>query len=127
MQARATGSVTAPHGASTNIPVTGGTWTQSAGELDFIAGSVTLQVPASCTGSFGNALVVSVDGAAQTFAVGPTLPASTSVTVPLVVGTLSEPGSDTQHTVTAAFANSCTKSGEDYGVSKVKIDAVKIG
>jgi hypothetical protein len=127
MQARMSGSVSAPHGASTSVPVTGGTWTQSAGELDFIAGSATIHVPSSCTGSFGNALVVSVDGTAQTFAVAPTVPASTTVTVPLVVGTLSEPDSDTPHTLTASFGNSCTKSGEDYSVTGVKIDAVKIG
>jgi hypothetical protein len=27
--------------------------------------------------------------------------------------------------LTAAFANSCTKSGEDYTVSDVKLDVVK--
>jgi hypothetical protein len=128
MQARLSGgSVSAPHGASTSVPVTGGTWTQSAGELDFIAGSATIHIPASCTGSFGNSLVVSVDGTPATFALAPAIPASTTVTVPLVVGTLSEPDSDTPHTMTAALANSCTKSGEDYSVSGVKIDAVKIG
>jgi hypothetical protein len=84
-----------------------------------------VQVPASCTGSFGNSLVISVDGQAQTFAVAPTAPASSTVTVPLVVGTLTEPDDNTQHTVTAAFANSCTKSGEDYTVSDVKLDVLK--
>jgi hypothetical protein len=127
MQARAAGSVSAPHGAATSVPVTGGTWTQPAGKLDFIAGSVTLQTPATCTGSFGNSLIVSVDGTPQTFAVAPTVPASSTVTVPLVVGTLSEPDNDTSHTLTASLANSCTKSGEDYGVSGLKIDAVQLG
>jgi hypothetical protein len=37
-----------------------------------------------------------------------------------------EPAAATQHTVTASFANSCTKAGEDYGVSNVKVDVVKI-
>jgi hypothetical protein len=117
--------VTAPHGASTNTPLTSASWTQSSGELDLLAGSVTMQVPSSCTGSFGNSLVISVDGKAQTFGVAPTAPASSTVTVPVLVGTLTEPGNDTQHTVTAAFANSCTKSGEDYTVNDVKLDVIK--
>jgi hypothetical protein len=124
-KARLAGSVTAPHGASTNTPLSAASWTQSSGELDLITGSATIHVPASCTGSFGNSLVISVDGTAQTFAVAPTAPASSTVTVPLVVGTLTEPANDTQHTATAAFANSCTKSGEDYTVSDVKLDVVK--
>jgi hypothetical protein len=117
--------VTAPHGASTNAPLTAASWTQSSGELDLITGSATIQVPSTCTGSFGNSLMISVDGQAQTFAVAPTAPASSTITVPLVVGTLTEPNNDTQHTLTAAFANSCTKSGEDYTVSDVKLDVVK--
>jgi hypothetical protein len=125
MQARASGSVTAPKGASTSIPLSNATWTQSSGELDLLAGSVTLTIPASCTGSFGNSVIVSVDGKAQTFAVAPTGPASSTVTVPFIVGTLSEPDNDGQHTATAAFANSCTKSGEDYTVSGAKLDVVK--
>jgi hypothetical protein len=124
-KARLAGPVTAPHGASTNTPLTATSWTQSSGELDLITGSATIQVPSTCTGSFGNSLMISVDGKAQTFAVAPTAPASSTITVPLVVGTLTEPNNDTQHTVTAAFANSCTKSGEDYTVSDVKLDVVK--
>jgi hypothetical protein len=124
-KARLAGSVTAPHGASTNTPLSAASWTQSSGELDLITGSATIHVPASCTGSFGNSLVISVDGTAQTFAVAPTGPASSTLTVPLVVGTLTEPANDTQHSVTAAFANSCTKSGEDYTVNDVKLDVVK--
>jgi hypothetical protein len=127
LRATASGSVSAAHGASTDIPLTGASWTQSAGELDLIAGTVTMQVPATCTGSFGNSVVISVDGAAQTFAVAPSAPASGTVTVPLVVGTLSEPSGDAQHTMTAKLANSCTKSGEDYAVSDVKVDVVKFG
>jgi hypothetical protein len=121
------GSVSAPHGASTSVPVSGGTWTQAAGELDFVAGSVTLHTPASCTGSFGNSLVISVDGTPLTFAAAPTVPASTTLTIPLVVGTLAEPNGGTSHTLTASLANSCTKSGEDYSINGVSVDAVKIG
>jgi hypothetical protein len=121
------GAVSAAHGASTSVPLAGATWTQSAGELDFLAGSATVKIPATCTGSFGNALIVSVDGVAQTFALAPSAPASTTVTVPLLVGTLSEPDHDASHTLTAALGNSCTKAGEDYSVTGVSIDAVKIG
>jgi hypothetical protein len=35
-----------------------------------------------------------------------------------------EPGASTQHTITAKLGNSCTKSGEDYTVSNVKVDVV---
>jgi hypothetical protein len=115
----------APHGASTNIPLANASWTQSAGELDLIAGSVTMQVPASCTGSFGNSLLITVDGKTNTFGVAPALPASTSVTVPFVVGTLSEPDNDQQHSATAQFASTCTKSGEDYTVNDLKLDVIK--
>jgi hypothetical protein len=125
LKARSGGSVTAPKGAATNIPLTSGTWTQSAGELDLITGNVTLGIPASCTGSFGNSVVLSVDGKAHTFAVAPSAPASSTVTVPFLVGTLSEPDNEGQHTVTAALANSCTKAGEDYTVSGLKLDVVK--
>jgi hypothetical protein len=107
------------------VPLTGGSWTQAPGELDLIAGSVTLKTPSACTGSFGNSLVVSVDGTATTFGVAPQTPPSTSVTVPLVVGTLTEPGASTQHHVTASLANSCTKAGEDFTVNQVKLDVLK--
>jgi hypothetical protein len=122
---RSQGTVTGAHGASTSIPVSGGSWTQSAGELDLITGNVSLKIPATCTGSFGNLLVLSIDGKAQTFAVAPPAPASASVTVPFVVGTLSPPDGDTPRTLTAALGNSCTKDGEDYTVSDLTLDIVK--
>jgi hypothetical protein len=120
-------TVTAPHGSSTTVPLSGATWTQSAGQLNLVAGTVTLAVPASCTGSFGNSLVISVDGQANTFALAPTIPAGTTVTMPIVVGTVSEPDSDGQHTMTASFANSCTKGGEDYAVNGAKLDVIAFG
>ena len=126
LRARQTGAVTGTHGGSTAVPLDTGSWTQSPGELDFVAGSLTLHIPSSCTGSFGNSLVVSVDGTPTTFGVAPSNPAGGTVTLPLVVGTIMEPAAATQHTVTASFANSCTKAGEDYGVSNVKVDVVKI-
>jgi hypothetical protein len=123
MTARQTGSVTAPHGASTAVPLTGASWTQAANDVNLITGSMNVSIPSSCTGSFGNSLVVSVDGVPNTFALAPTAPASSTVTVPFVVSELMEPGASTQHKVTAALGNSCTKAGEDYSVSNVKIDA----
>jgi hypothetical protein len=124
-KASSTATVLAPHGATTSVPLTGATWTQDAGELDLLAGNVTVKTPPACTGSFGNALVVNVDGKANTFAVPPQVPASTSVTVPLLVGTLTEPGASTQHRITAALGNSCTKQGEDFTVGQVKLDVLK--
>jgi hypothetical protein len=126
VRARFSGSVTAPNGASTSVPLSANTWTQAANELDLLTGSMTVAIPASCTGSFGNALVANVDGTANTFAVGPSGPASATVTVPFVVGTLSEPSNATPHTVTASFANSCTKAGEDFKVSNVKLDVIRV-
>jgi hypothetical protein len=120
------GSVTAPIGAKTSVPLSANSWTQLSSELDLITGSMTVQVPASCTGSFGNALTISVDGVPQTFASAPTAPASGTVTMPLNVGTLTDPGQSVQHTVTASFGNSCTKSGENYTVSDVKLDIVRV-
>ncbi|HEV7640823.1 MAG TPA: hypothetical protein VGO39_08160 [Gaiellaceae bacterium] len=127
VQIRATGSgsVVAPHGASTSVPLSGGSWTQAGTDLDLVVGSVTLQTPATCTGSFGNALVINVDGAATTFAIAPTAPASSTVTMPIAVAGIMEPGASASHSVTAALANSCTKSGEDYTVTGVKLDVVK--
>jgi hypothetical protein len=121
MTAHSTGAVTAPNGASTTVPLSGGSWTQGANELDLITGSMDIGLPASCTGSFGNSLVVSVDGVPNTFAVAPTAPASSTVTVPFQVSELMEPGGSTTHTVTAKLANSCTQAGENYTVNNVKI------
>ena len=122
--ATGSGSVTAPDSATTGVPLSGGAWTQGAGDLDLITGSMTVQIPATCTGSFGNSLVVDVDGVPNTFAVAPTAPASGTETVPFEVSELTQPGSDAHHTVTTSLANSCTKSGENYTVSNVKVDVV---
>jgi hypothetical protein len=125
-RARATGSVTGAHGANTSVPLTGNTWTQGANELDLVTGSMTVGIPASCTGSFGNALVASVDGVPTAFATAPTAPAGSTVTIPFVIGTLSESGQSAQHTVTTSFGNSCTKDGEDFTVKDVKLDVVRV-
>jgi hypothetical protein len=122
--ARGTGVVGAPHGTSTDVPLTGGSWTQAANDLNLITGSMSVKIPSACTGSFGNALVVSVDGVPNTFALAPTAPASGTVTVPFVVSDLMEQASSTSHTITTKLTNSCTKSGEDYAISNVKIDVV---
>ena len=124
VRARSTGSVTAPHGVSTSVPLSGGSWTQAGNDVDLITGSMTLETPQTCTGSFGNSLVVSIDGVPNTFALAPQVPANTTVTIPMVVSEVMEPGSDTQHKITAALANSCTKSGEDYVVTNAKLDVV---
>jgi hypothetical protein len=124
MRSQAGGTVTAPHGASTDIPLSGATWTQGANDLNLIAGSVTIKTPPSCTGSFGNSVLVSVDGTAATFAVAPYAPASSSITVPIAVGSVMEPGAGTPHQITAKLANSCTKDGEDFTVTGAKLDVL---
>jgi hypothetical protein len=125
IRAVGTGSVVGAHGASTSVPLSGGSWTQAPGELNLVVGAVKLTTPSACTGSIGNAFVISVDGAATTFAVAPTAPAGSTVTVPIVVAGLMEPSASTSHTMTAALANSCTRAGEDFTVTDVKLDVVK--
>ena len=124
-RARLTKSVTATHGGSTDIPLTDNTWTQAADDLELLAGTVVMSLPASCTGAFGNALTLSVDGNATTFAAAPPAFKASTLTVPFLIGTLSEPSRDTEHKLTAKFANSCTKNGEDYTVKDVKVDVLK--
>ena len=119
--AQSTGDVTAAHSSTANVPLTGGTWTQGANSLNLITGSMTVGIPAKCTGSFGNGLLIDVDGTPETFGIAPTAPASTDVTVPFEVSELMEPSSDTQHTITATAADTCSKSGEDYTISNVKL------
>jgi hypothetical protein len=123
--ARLTSSVVATKGGSTDIPLTGNSWTQAANELELLAGTVAISIPTSCTGSFGNALTLSVDGNTTTFAAVPAPPTSGTVTMPFVIGTLSEPGRDTQHKLTAKFGNSCAKDGENYTVKDLKVDVLK--
>jgi hypothetical protein len=125
IRASNTGTVVAPHGASTSVPLSGGSWTQAPGDLDLVVGSVTLQTPSACTGSFGNALIINVDGKATTFGFAPTTPTSSTVTLPIAVAGIMEPTASTSHTISAALANSCTKSGEDFTVNNVKLDVVK--
>jgi hypothetical protein len=124
LRARGTGAVTAPHGSSTTIPLTAGNWSQGANDLNLVTGAVTMQTPSSCTGSFGNAVVISVDGVPNTFVAAPTAPANTTVTVPMVISELTEPGAGGQHTITAKLNNTCTKSGEDFKVTDAKVDVV---
>jgi hypothetical protein len=118
------GAVTAPHSATTNVPLTGGSWTQAGNELDLIAGSMTVEIPSACTGSYGNSLVVDVDGTPNTFGLAPTAPANGTETVPFVVSELTQPGASTNHTITTELANTCQDSGQDYTVSNVKADVV---
>ena len=125
LRARGTGTVSAPHGASTAVGINDASWTQSPGELDLITGTATITIPSACTGSFGNALILSVDGTPATFALAPSTPASGTVTMPFNVTSVMEPASSAAHHLTASLANSCTKAGEDYSVGDIKLDVVK--
>jgi hypothetical protein len=123
--ARLRSSLVATKGSSTDIPLTDNSWTQAADELELLAGTVAISIPTSCTGAFGNALTLSVDGAPTTFAVAPVPPTSGTVTMPFVIGTLSEPGRDTRHKLTAKFGNSCSKDGENYTVKDLRVDVLR--
>jgi hypothetical protein len=126
-RARTTGPVQAKHGTSTEVALSGGSWTQNAGELELLAGTMVVTMPGNCTGGFGNALALSVDGQPVTFAPALSAPGagSTTVTIPFAVGTLAEPGKDTPHTLTAKFTNTCSKDGEDFTVRAVQVDILK--
>jgi hypothetical protein len=124
VRSQGTGAVTGSHGATINIPLSGAGWTQGPNDLNLIAGSVSLKTPPSCTGSFGNSVLVQVDGVTTTFGVAPTAPASSNVTVPIAVGEVMEPGASKPHQLTAQIANSCTKAGEDFTVTGTKLDVI---
>jgi hypothetical protein len=124
LKTQGTGSVDAAHGANTPIPLSGNSWTQGANELNLLAGAVTLKTPATCTGSFGNSVLINVDGTTNTFAVAPTAPPNATITVPVVVGSVMEPGSSLQHQLSASLANSCTKDGENFTVTGLKLDVL---
>lgn len=126
LRARGTGAVTAKNGAQTSVPLSGATWTQGAGQVNLVVGSIDLTVPASCTGSLGNNVIISVDGQATTVAIAPLTPPG-RITMPVVVGTLSEPDNDTPRTMTASLANSCAQAGQDYTVHGVKLDVLAFG
>ena len=128
-RARQASSVVAAHGATTTVPLTSATWTQGADELELVAGTVVIHKPAACSGSFMNALTLYVDGKPVTFASVPVLAAPTPTTASdettqFFVGTMTEPGHDTDHTMTAKFVNACTRAGEDYGVQGVTVDVL---
>lgn len=126
-RARSTSPVEARHGASTDVPLAGGSWTQPAGELELVAGTMVVKTPANCTGGFGNVLTLSVDGQTTTFAAAASGLGSgaTTITMPFAIGTLAEPDQDTPRTLTAKFANSCTRAGEDFTVRAVQVDVLK--
>jgi hypothetical protein len=127
-RARLASPVVAAHGASGDVPLTGNTWTQGAAALDLIAGTVVVHLPSSCTGAFLNTVTLSVDGKPTTFAsvpAAPTVGVPTTPTVQFLVGTVSEPGKDAGHTLTAKFANQCARAGEDYQIDDVKVDVLE--
>jgi hypothetical protein len=124
LRARGEGAVTAASGAKTDVPLQSATWSQAADELDLVTGSLSVTLPSACTGSFANALLVSVDGTPVTFATIPTAPASSTVKLPILVAPMTEPGDAATHRLTASLNNSCTKGGEDFKVSDVKVDVL---
>jgi hypothetical protein len=126
-RARLGSSVSAKHGDWTPVGLTNTTWTQPADAVNLIAGTIDVKLPAACTGAFGNALSLSVDDKPVTFATVPNDPngGGKTITMPFIIGTLSEPGKDTSHTLTAKFGSSCTRDGEDFVVTDVKVDVLQ--
>jgi hypothetical protein len=126
-----------------------GTWTQHAGELDQLAGQVTITFPpeTTCEGS-GDPVAVEllldgnlVGGATShpgEAEVTETVPIGWSKHLPAGAGApfaqwpeeavspwLYEPGSDTAHTLTAEVADDCAKSGHPT-IQSVSVDVLGV-
>jgi hypothetical protein len=125
-----------------------GTWTQRVGELDQLAGQVTITFPpeATCEGSNGVAVEILLDGSlvggaashAQEFEVTENVPIGWSKHVPAGAGGpfsawpeeavspwLFEPGKDTAHTLTAKVADDCAGSGHPT-IQSVSVDVLGV-
>jgi hypothetical protein len=130
-------------------PLTAGSWTQHANELDQLVGQVTLTLPAeaSCeAGSFPVAVEILLDGtlvggaAANTGATGRTETVSIGWTkkVPSlgafseawpaedVSAWLYEPGQDTSHTLTAQVADVCQQPGVHAKIQNISVDVLGV-
>ena len=127
LRAHSTGAVNAAHGATADIPLNNVTWTQTANELNLLAGVMTVKIPSSCSG-FGTAgaLVLNVDGAPTTTGFVPSTPASQTVSLPFNVGTLAETTSAASHRLSASFRNACTGDGQDVGVSDLRVNVITV-
>jgi hypothetical protein len=125
-RARSTGPVTAATTPQSD-PLTGGTWTQGATQLDTFAGQATVQEPAAsdCAGQGFNTMsgTVSMNGtpvgsfSALSFSGG-----AQTITTPIsFTGSVFEPGTATQRSLTVTVSDNCTGSAH-FVLQSVAID-----
>ena len=131
-------------------PLTGGSWTQHANELDQLVGQVTVTLPteASCeSGSFPVAVEILLDGTLVGGAaahIGETAKTETvsigwTKKVPAPFGAFSEawpaeglspwlyePGQDTPHTLTAQVADICQQPGVHAKIQSISLDVLGV-
>jgi hypothetical protein len=132
-RARSAGAVTSVTETLTADPLTGGTWTQGAEELDQLVLQIEVTVPAEaeCTHKVGGGFAVpqghatiQVDGSQQTEI---DLSASQTEKLETIEGSswLFEPGKATSRTLTAEVIDQCGVGGGNSG-GHFKIDSISI-
>jgi len=130
-------------------PLTGGSWTQHANELDQLVGQVTLTLPpeASCEantypvaveilldGSLvgGTSAVIGATERTESVSIGSTKKVASggafSETWPVedLSPWLYEPGTDTSHTLTAQVADICQKPGVHAKIQSISVDVLGV-
>jgi hypothetical protein len=122
-RARATAPVAASGGAGADVPLTGNTWSQAAGEDEIVFGTVTLQAPAACNAGMDYFSVpIYLDGSlVSSFSAYSPPSGTTTFVLPLAFA----PAADTSHTLVAKAQESCT-SGSHYTVTDLKLDVLGI-
>jgi hypothetical protein len=132
-RARSVGAVSSATETMTGDPLTGGTWTQAASELDQVVLQLKVTVPpeAECTHKVGGGFAypqghatIQVNGKQQTEI---DLAASQSEQTETIEGSswLFEPGKETSQTLTAEATDECGAGGGNSG-GHFKIDSISI-
>jgi hypothetical protein len=127
-------------GNTATLALSPASWTQPAGALNEIVGSVTIREPTDCDQRPILFLTVKVDGTtigetdAQTGTVGavhtyqllmgPIQQTAESTMGDNTIGILMPPATDAPHTLTLTAENNCGGAGDFYGVTAASIDVI---
>jgi hypothetical protein len=134
VRARGSTNVTAVYPGPTSYPITGGSWTQAANEVDQVVGHVTLttaQGVSSCMPTSGAQIFIYVDSTllGKFFAEDASWTAQSvhTVQVPSSINYVYEPGADTPHTLTVQVSGDCpsTATPQDAVVDSVSLDVIR--
>jgi Collagen triple helix repeat (20 copies) len=132
-RARGSSTLTAIYPGPTSYPLTGGSWTQAATEVDEIVGQVTIttaQGVSGCMPTSGAQFFIYVDSTliGKFFADDPSWTAQSvhTVEVPRTINYVYEPGVATPHTLTVQVSGDCpsTTTPQDATVDNVSIDVI---